>query len=104
MVKYPQSHPERSIWCLLEGLLVSSDGVQGVAEGQGEWRSHVNMEGPQLPAPCPGNAFQFRGHSYVLITPKKDAVCVQEAAELGRGCDCLHVSGYPWADRDGFLP
>lgn len=70
VMKYPQSHPERSIWCLLEGLLGSSDGVQGVAEGQGEWRSHVNMEGPQLPAPCPGNAFQFRGHTYVLITPE----------------------------------
>lgn len=33
------------------------------------------MEGPQLPAPCPENAFQFRGHTYVLITPKEDAVC-----------------------------
>lgn len=33
------------------------------------------MEGPQLPAACPGNAFQFRGHTYVLITPEEDAVC-----------------------------
>lgn len=33
------------------------------------------MEGPQLPAPRPGNACQLRGHTYVLIPPEEDAVC-----------------------------
>lgn len=62
------------------------------------------MVGLQLPALCPGKACQCGGHTYGFITPEADAACAG-AAELGRGCGHLtHVSGYPWANGDGFLP